>query len=356
MEYLKSRGKVLAIFFLGYTLAFIIFINTLRFTMPFLLALLFACLLKYPTELLIKKLKFKSWTASLLISILFYLIIVVFIALLIVFFITDFMSLTTVFKGMLNIHHLNINSDISKLQDILIKIHININPKMFNSLQSNMFSTLEYVFKTFFNSGTSIIDEVIALISYLPDVALGIICNVVSTYFFINYLVKEDISNEFLDNISNKQKKKFFEILGHIRKTLINYILSYTFIIFLSMLFSFIGFLILGLNDSLLLGVIAGFLDLVPIVGMLILYVPLGIIHFVAGNNFLAIAIAVLYIIVCILRQIIEPRVMSNSLGMHPVISLACFFIGLQIDGFTGVIYCFLLIVAYNILNKVNII
>ncbi|MGL5614867.1 MAG: sporulation integral membrane protein YtvI [Sarcina sp.] len=357
MDYLKKRGKVLVIFFLLYTIGFLFFINTLKFTIPFLLAAIFACILKYPTELLIKKLKFKTWTAALLISILFYLIIVVIIAVLIAFIVSDVFSFSGNFKDLFSIHSFDVNKDIAQLQQILSsKLHININVKLFNSIKSNLFSTLEYVFKTFFNSGTSIVEEIIAFISYLPDVALGVICNVVSTYFFVSYLVKDDVKSPLLDNIPQTQRGKFIEILGHVRKTLVNYILSYALIIGFSMFFSVVGFFILGINDALILGIIAGALDLVPIIGMSILYIPLSIIHFLGGNNFLGVAIIVLYIIVCILRQIIEPRIMSNSLEIHPVVSLACFFIGLQIAGFTGVIYCFLLIVTYNILKKVNII
>jgi predicted PurR-regulated permease PerM len=75
------------------------------------------------------------------------------------------------------------------------------------------------------------------------------------------------------------------------------------------------------------------------------------------GNNYFAgIGLLILYALVFVVRQVAEPRIVSSSLGLHPVSVLAAIFIGLKANGIAGMFFCMFLVVFYNIFKKVNII
>ncbi|MDU1443883.1 MAG: AI-2E family transporter, partial [Clostridium cochlearium] len=54
-------------------------------------------------------------------------------------------------------------------------------------------------------------------------------------------------------------------------------------------------------------------------------------------------------------RQILEPKIVSSSLGMHPVSILAAIFIGLKAAGISGMFFCIFLVVFYKVLHNVKI-
>ena len=113
-----------------------------------------------------------------------------------------------------------------------------------------------------------------------------------------------------------------------------------------------IGFLILGIDYALILSFLAAFMDVLPIIGVSVVYIPLAIYHFLIGNTFIGIGILVLLVLVTVVRQILEPKLISTTLDIHPILTLAAIFIGIKVYGFIGMIYLITLIIFYKILEK----
>ena len=68
-----------------------------------------------------------------------------------------------------------------------------------------------------------------------------------------------------------------------------------------------------------------------------------------------AISIGVVFILLSLLRQIIEPKLVSVNIGLSPLVTLAAIFIGVQVRGIIGIVFCLGLAIMHNILNKVEI-
>ncbi|MDD2282198.1 MAG: AI-2E family transporter, partial [Eubacteriales bacterium] len=66
--------------------------------------------------------------------------------------------------------------------------------------------------------------------------------------------------------------------------------------------------------------------------------VPMIAWHFILGEPFTAIMIGVLYAVILIVRQIIEPKLLSNNLGIHPVAAILSVYLGLKLFGPIGLI------------------
>ncbi len=107
---------------------------------------------------------------------------------------------------------------------------------------------------------------------------------------------------------------------------------------------------------AVILSIICAIADLLPILGIGTIYIPLAIIYFFFIKNYIAaFGIIISYVLVSIIRQIIEPKIVSSSLGIHPVAVLAALFIGLKANGLSGIVFCIFLVVFYNIFKKVDI-
>ena len=101
---------------------------------------------------------------------------------------------------------------------------------------------------------------------------------------------------------------------------------------------TFIGLLILGVDYSLFLGLMAGILEMVPIVGP----VFTGVIAFLVavGNSWaLGVSVIVLFVIIQQMEShLLVPVVMRKTTGLHPVIVVLSLLAGSQLGGFVGLI------------------
>ena len=88
----------------------------------------------------------------------------------------------------------------------------------------------------------------------------------------------------------------------------------------------------------LLIALLIAFADALPIVGSGTVLIPWSIICAINGDIRLAIALIGLFAVVSIIRQFMEPKVVSNKIGIHPIFTLIAMYTGFRIIGFFGVL------------------
>ena len=99
----------------------------------------------------------------------------------------------------------------------------------------------------------------------------------------------------------------------------------------------FVGLSILGVNYSLLIAILIAVVDILPILGTGTILIPWALFSFVSGNVGLASGLLILYGVVLIIRQLVEPKIVGGSIGLHPLATLAAVYIGIRFVGFTGI-------------------
>jgi predicted PurR-regulated permease PerM len=98
-----------------------------------------------------------------------------------------------------------------------------------------------------------------------------------------------------------------------------------------------VAYLVLGLDNALLLGVIAGLTEIIPIVGPAIGAIPALIVAFVEGGPELALLVAGVYIVIQVLEgNVLVPIVMKNAVGLPPFVVVVSLLIGAAVAGFVG--------------------
>ncbi|MGL5151200.1 MAG: AI-2E family transporter [Clostridium sp.] len=108
-------------------------------------------------------------------------------------------------------------------------------------------------------------------------------------------------------------------------------------LILISTLEIMIGFLILRIPNGFLLGIICGILDLLPYVGTIIVFIPIIIYNILVKNYLIAFAVVILFIIVQVVREVLEAKFLSNRLELHPLLVLLSIYIGVKLFGILGV-------------------
>lgn len=98
------------------------------------------------------------------------------------------------------------------------------------------------------------------------------------------------------------------------------------------------GFLILGVDYAFLLALIVAVLDMLPVLGVGTVLIPWALVSFFQKNFYLGFGLSILYLVMLILRQIAEPKLLGKSLGLHPLLTLFAGYAGFRLFGFLGML------------------
>ncbi|MBQ2848160.1 MAG: sporulation integral membrane protein YtvI [Clostridia bacterium] len=161
--------------------------------------------------------------------------------------------------------------------------------------------------------------------------------------------IKKSMSEEHEKNLI-KVKKLFGDILGKMFK-------SYATIILITFCEVAIGLNILklfGIYKSgyiIAISLIIAIVDIFPVLGTGTILWPWAFISFITGNIGMGIGLIVIYAIISVLRQIIEPKLVSMNIGIHPVFTLMGMYLGAQLFGVLGI---FILPITFFLVKALN--
>ena len=148
-----------------------------------------------------------------------------------------------------------------------------------------------------------------------------------------------------------KTFKAAFQFLKeNVLKGILTYIKAQLKLISITFIVVFAALLALGVKNSLSIAVLSAFFDVLPLLGVSTVFVPWIIYLIVIGNIKLAVALAILLAVVLGTRQILEPKITGDSLGVSAFTMLSFMIISLSLFGVAGVILSPILIILIKAL------
>ena len=172
------------------------------------------------------------------------------------------------------------------------------------------------------------------LVTALPNLTVFVLVTLVASFYFaldlggIHARVLACLPPRVGEFAKKLKESAWLAAVGYLRAYLI--LMLVTFLILL------VGFLVLRVDYALLLAALFALLDFLPVIGIEILLLPWGIFLLFSGNFPLGIGLLLLYGLLTLVRQILEPRLVGQSLGLHPLLALGAMYAGLQLFGFLG--------------------
>jgi sporulation integral membrane protein YtvI len=176
--------------------------------------------------------------------------------------------------------------------------------------------------------------------------------------FFASFFVSKDknkINRLIIEYIPTKWYRLFIKLKDEVIRNAFNYIKSQLILITVSGIFLLIGFLIVGSPYAIALGLIGAILNLIPM-GALLIILPMAIYYYAAGNMFAVYTVIIAFVVSMAVKHIIEPKVMGDTLGFHPLLLIIALFVGVELFGGIGIIAGPFLLIFIKILIDMNII
>lgn len=115
------------------------------------------------------------------------------------------------------------------------------------------------------------------------------------------------------------------------------------------------GLVLMGNRYAFTIGFTAAFLDLLPIVGTGMIFVPWIIGLIIMGSVGEGLKLLLLWLVATVIRQFLEPKIMSKSIGLHPLPTLMSMYVGLKLLGGVGLLLGPGLVIIYEALRKAGI-
>lgn len=186
------------------------------------------------------------------------------------------------------------------------------------------------------NAGSFSVTDAGSLVKNVAETFLMAIITIMSAYFFIadrEKLLKgiRDITPDSLQERVTLIKNNFSRAIG-------GYFRAQFKIMLVVVVILFAGFELLKINYSFLLALGIAFLDFLPVFGTGTVIFPWAVIDLLNGKYFEAICLIVIYLICQVVRQILQPKMVGDSIGLSPLATLLFMFIGYRIKGVLGMI------------------
>lgn len=337
----KKNIKWFSIFIIVYSLVFFVFSYTLKYTLPFVMAAILSLWVKPFYDYLKKKFKCSNRTSALLSTILIFTVIFIILSIIIYKTILESKDLLMAIPK-ITIPADSLMESIKKFKPYYEKI----DPSLEQKINQQIISLSSKIFEL----TQSLLKQILSFALKLPTVFTVIFVTFFATYFFLKDMT--NFKNKLMSAFSVKWSKKIGRLFREANKMFISYLRSYLFILFLTFLQTFIGFSALGIKYSLLLSLVCAVFDILPILGPAGVYMPVAAYYFFTKKYTFSIIVIILYLVVTIVRQIIEPKIVSSSLGLHPISTLIAIFIGIKADGIRGMLYLIFLMVFYKVFKS----
>jgi len=227
------------------------------------------------------------------------------------------------------------------------------NPNLQGSINSNLSSTAEKITTVITNFITSFLDAIVRLLSSLPNVASISIIILLSAFFISKDWSRwMGIPARAMPASINQSMRT---IWGDLKQALFGYLRAQLFLISITMFIITTGLIVLRVDYAITIGLLVGIIDLLPYLGVGAVMIPWIVYCFAVDQGSLGIGLLIVYAIVLLTRQIMEPKVLASTVGLDPLLMLIAMFVGMQLFGFLGLIVGPVSLVLLSAMKRANV-
>lgn len=238
--------------------------------------------------------------------------------------------------------------EIGKLVNILPNYTDYLN-SVFDNISTFMFSiydiipkeVMDYLFKNWGQIITNLTGFLSKFYTFLaeklvliPNLLVFLLFTFLSSFFFAKD--KNKIISSIKSILPHNWHKKIEIIQSELIASAIGLIKAQIILISISTIITIAGFYILNVDYALTLGIICGLLDILPIVGPSLIFIPWATVAFLLGNLKFSLSLIILHLVVSGMRQILQAKVIGTHLGLDPLLALISIYVGVRLFGFMG--------------------
>lgn len=312
--------SVVAGVFISFRLAF--------FLLPFLIAFALSSLMEPIIKFFTNKLHISRKIVAPVALLLLLAIIIMLTVLAVLRLVDEIKILITVAPGFLSNLYIQILDLMNKGSEYIEWLPTEITDNL-GSVISNLSSTIT-------SFGKTIVKGAFVTAISLPEAIIFTIITILATFFMLKdrhkiaSALRHQLPEIWITRLLSIKKDLFSAIFGYLRAAMILMVITFIEVL--------IGLSIIGVEYSLLLAVMIAVIDALPVLGAGGVLIPWSLYSFVTGDIRMGVSILILYVVVLVIRQTVEPKVVGQQIGVYPLLTLLAMYTGLKLIGFAGLI------------------
>ncbi len=205
-----------------------------------------------------------------------------------------------------------------------------------SGLPKVLLNTLETGERSIYTAISNLIKQILAAVQKVPNFFIIGLISFLAAFFFSRD--KRIISKAIFRFIPRSWRKQVFEVKEDVFVAFSGFLRAQLILISMTAVMAIIGLTILRIRYAWLLGLTAGILDLIPMMGPSAVFLPLALYLFAWDQLPMAIGVLVVLGVILLVRQLSEPRIVGSNVGLHPLATLIAIYLGFRLFGVSGFI------------------
>jgi len=298
---------------------------------PFVLAFVIAFLLQRPVRFFNRKFNINRRLCGLLLAIIFFVLAGGLVSLIGVEFVS---ILQTLLKALPDFYTGTIEPTLHQLFN-RIETGAAWNNTQFQEFWKNLEAESAATLGNFVSSlSEKAVGAISGIATSIPMMLLKLVLTIIATVFIsMDY---DKLRTFCIRQMSDKTTQLFKDVRKYVVGTLFVCIRAYALIMSITFTELAIGLTIIGIDHGVLIAACIAVFDILPVLGTGGIVLPWIVINLVLGNYGLALSLFILYVIITMVRNTLEPKIVGKQLGLHPIVTLASMFAGVQLLGVIG--------------------
>ena len=298
---------------------------------PFMIGFIISYLIQRPVRYLNRKFQINKKILSMTLLLLFYVLISLLLFLLCINGYSWIMGITNEAP---KFYQEVIQPTVSNLISEILSLTENMKPEFKAALDeftSMMLDSSKQLLGSISNYAVSYVANIV---KGIPGLFISFVMTIISSFFFI---IDYDKIIQYLLSHMNQSARSFLSDTQYFLKNKLWVIIkAYAKIMTLTFVELSIGLSLIGIDHSVLIALAISIFDILPVLGTGGIMIPWSLICLIQGNFILGIELILVYVIITVIRNIVEPKIVGAELGIHPVATLMAMLVGGQLFGIIG--------------------
>ena len=207
---------------------------------------------------------------------------------------------------------------------------------------------------------TGPLSGVISTAKQVPTILLSVVISIVACCFMTSEY--DEVKAFIVCQFPEHKRKDLSRAKAILRTSLGKMGKAYLLIMLVTFIEVSVGLTVLKLlkvyssSYIMVIAAVTAVVDILPVLGTGTILIPWALYSFITGNIGMGIGLIVLYAVITVIRQIIEPKLVAGQLGLSPIVTIAALYFGLKVFGVLGMFVTPILIIMLKLLNDEGII
>ena len=218
---------------------------------------------------------------------------------------------------------------------------LNANDRLRDGLDGMVSSLLREAASTAVSAVTSFAT---GFLRAMPSIMLFVVVTIISSFYFA--LDLEAVQGAVLSLLPPQAARRAPQIKVRVRRFAVRYVRVYLLLMLITFLELFTGFTLLRVEYSFLLALAISVVDILPVFGVGTILLPWAVTEFITRDFRMGLGLLALWAVITVARQVTEPRIVGETIGLHPLLTLVGMYVGFRLFGIVGMLLAPALIIA----------